>query len=218
MAASRTAEGRSAQQVRGTLATDQAELTRLTDEQTRLQSAFDATNNNDGGILLRLQALSRLGDTNATLGAAHLMLSLLFISIEILPVLMKVLLNVSPPTAYDRLAALRDRTDIDVEALQQEARRTVEQAQTELLVMAEQERVDRQKEAVKARRRARLAAEALARAVPPAPEVRPAGDAGEDAVRRPWETSPGLRLARSAAARTVRPLRRRSAERTATPA
>jgi hypothetical protein len=218
MAASRTAEGRSAQQVRGTLGTDQAELTRLTDEQTRLQAAFDATNNNDGGILLRLQALSRLGDTNATLGAAHLMLSLLFISIEILPVLMKVLLNVSPPTAYDQLAALRDRTDIDVEALQQEARRTVEQAQTELLVMAEQERVDRQKEAVKARRRARLAAEALARAVPPAPEVRPAGDAGEDAVRRPWETSPGLRLARSAAARTVRPLRRRSAERTATPA
>jgi hypothetical protein len=217
-AAASTAQGRSAQQAQGVLAADQAELSRLTDEQTRLQAAFDATNANNGGILLRLQALSRLSDTNATLGAAHLMLSLLFISIEILPVLMKVLLNISPPTAYDRLAALRDRTDIDVEALQQEARRTVEQAQTELLVMAEQERVDRQKEAVKARRRARLAAEALARAVPPAPEIRSAAEAGEDALRRPWETSPGLRLARNAAVRTVRPLLRRSAERAATPA
>ena len=217
-AASATAQQRSAQLAHGTLATDQAELTRLTGEQTRLQAAFDATNDNDGGILLRLQALSRLSDTNATLGAAHLMLSLLFIAIEILPVLMKVLLNISPPTAYDRLAALRDRTDIDVEALQQEARRTVEQAQTELLVMAEQERVDRQKEAVKARRRARLAAEALARAVPPAPEPRPAVEAGEDGGRRPWETSPGLRLARNAAVRTVRPLLRRGAERVATTA
>jgi hypothetical protein len=84
--------------------------------------------------------------------------------------------------------------------------------------MAEQERVDRQKEAVKARRRARLAAEALARAVPPAPEIRSAAETGEDAVRRPWETSPGLRLARNAAVRTVRPLLRRSAERAATPA
>ena len=210
-----SAQARSAQQAQGVLATDQGDLTRLTAEQTRLQASFDATNNNDGGILLRLQALSRLSDSNATLGAAHRLLSLLFISIEILPVLMKILLNVGPATAYDRLAALRDRTDIDVEALQQEARRTVEQAQTELLVMAEQERVDRQKEAVKARRRARLAAEALARAVPPAPELRPAE---EDTVRRPWETSPGLRLARSAAVRTVRPLLRRSSERTATPA
>jgi hypothetical protein len=218
LAAATAAQGRSAQQTQGSLAIDQAELTRLTDEQNRLQSAFDATTTNDGGILLRLEALSRLSDTNATLGAAHLLLSLLFISIEILPVLMKVLLNVSPPTAYDRLAALRDGTDVDVAALQQEARRTVEQAQTELLVMAEQERVDRQKEAVKARRRARLAAEALARAVPPAPEIRPATDTGDVGARRPWDTSPGFRLARSAAARTVRPLRRRTAERAATPA
>jgi hypothetical protein len=56
-----------------------------------------------GGILLRLEALDRLGDTNATLAAAQFMLSLLFMSVEILPVLMKLLLNFSPPTAYDRV-------------------------------------------------------------------------------------------------------------------
>jgi hypothetical protein len=214
LAAAGTAEARSAQQASADLGTHQAELTRLTEEQTRLQAAFDATNSGSGGILLRLEALSRLSDTNATLWAAQVMLSLLFMCVEILPVLMKLLLNFSPPSAYDRLAALRDGTDIDVEALKMEARRTVEQAQAELLVLAEQERVDRQKAAVLARRRARLAAEA----VPPSPEVQRTAareSTDEDAGRALWDTGP-LRLARSAAGRTVRSVRRRPADRVPT--
>jgi Domain of unknown function (DUF4407) len=214
LAAASAAETRSAQQARNGLTTHEAELTRLTEEQTRLQAAFDATNTGSGGILLRLEALSRLGDTNATLWAAQVMLSLLFMCIEILPVLMKLLLNFSPPSAYDRLAALRDGADIDVEALKLEARRTVEQAQAELLVLAENERVDRQKEAVLARRRARLAAQV----VPPSPEVQRSAAREpnvEDAGRQLWDTGP-LRLARSAAGRTVRSVRRRPAGRMTT--
>ena len=131
----------------------QDELDRLTEDQTRLQAAFDATNSGSGGILLRLEALSRLSDTNSTLWAAQVMLSLLFMCVEILPVLMKLLLNFSPPSTYDRLTAMRDSADLDVEGLQQQARRTVEQAEAELLVLAEKERVDRQRDAVLARRR-----------------------------------------------------------------
>src|SRR5919202_642626 len=100
VSAADAAAARGATQAAGDLATDQAELTRLTDDQTRLQAAFDATNSDNDGILIRLQALSRLSDTNATLATAHFMLALLFISIEILPVLMKILLNFSPATAY----------------------------------------------------------------------------------------------------------------------
>src|ERR671921_2696808 len=118
----------------------------LTADQARLQAAFDATNENNGGILIRLEALSRLSDESATLGMAHTMLSLLFMCIELLPVLMKVLLNFGPPSAYDKLTALRDSGDIDVEELQQDARREVEEAQAELLVMAERDRVERQKQ------------------------------------------------------------------------
>src|SRR3954453_20737222 len=150
------APGRGARPGARDLATDQAELTRLTGDQTRLQAAFDATNSDNDGILIRLQALSRLSDTNAPLATAHFMLALLFISIEILPVLMKIMLNFSPATAYDKLAALRDDSDVEIESLQQESRRTVEQAEQELLVMAETERGDRRKEAVEERRRARL--------------------------------------------------------------
>jgi hypothetical protein len=137
------------------------------------------------------------------------MLSLLFMSVEILPVLMKLLLNFSPPSAYDRLAALRDRTDVDVEELQMDARKTVEQAQAELLVLAEKERVDRQKDAVLARRRARIAAQS-APAVPETPAANEA--ASEDPGWALWDTGP-IRLARSAAGRTVRSVRRRPANR-----
>ncbi|SHG42013.1 DUF4407 domain-containing protein [Geodermatophilus nigrescens] len=198
------AEARSADLAAAALATDSAELARLTAELDRLQAAFDSTNEGSGGILLRLEALDRLSERNATLAAAKFMLSLLFMCVEILPVLMKVLLNFGPPTAYDRLAALRDSGDVDIEELQQQSRRSVAEAKEELLVMAEQERLDRQKAAIRVRRLAALAqeqidAEEAARPVPqPAPPVDEAG--------RIWDTGP-IRLARSAA-RTIRPTRR----------
>jgi hypothetical protein len=201
------AEARSLTQAQADLATDEAELATLTAEQARLQAAFDATNEDNGGILIRLEALDRLSDRSATLGMAHVMLALLFMCIELLPVLMKVLLNFGPPSAYDRLTALRDDGDIAVEELQQGARREVEEAQAELLVMAEQDRVERQKVALIARRR---------RAdVPPATPVetpRPRTPS-EETGRRMWDTGPIVGLARDAAVRTVRTVTRRPSNR-----
>ncbi|MCZ2859958.1 DUF4407 domain-containing protein [Blastococcus sp. VKM Ac-2987] len=216
VAAVGAAEGRSAQLATSSLDGDRAEFTRLTAELDRLQAAFDAQNEGSGGILLRLEALDRLGDENGTLAAAQFMLSLLFMCVEVLPVLMKLLLNFSPPTAYDRLAAMRDSGDVDLEEMAQESRRTVAQAKEELLVLAEKERVDRQKEAILARRRAALAEVAARvereRQVEPAP-VEPA--VGEE-PRQLWDTGPIRELARSAAVRTVRSVRRRPTDRTPT--
>jgi hypothetical protein len=209
VAASSAAEARSAQLAGSSLDTDRAELTRLTAEQDRLQASFDATNEGSGGILLRLEALDRLGDKNATLATAQFMLSLLFMCVEILPVLMKLLLNFSPPTAYDRLAALRDDGDVEIEELAQESRRTVAVAKEELLVMAEKERVDRQKEAILARRRAALADLASRVEAPPVP-------VGAVPEPRQWDTGPIRDLARSAAARTVRTVLRRPEDRVPT--
>ncbi|MGY2065592.1 DUF4407 domain-containing protein [Blastococcus sp. SYSU DS0619] len=216
VAAVGAAEGRSAALASSSLDGDRAELTRLTAELDRLQAAFDAQNEGSGGILLRLEALDRLGDKNGTLAAAQFMLSLLFMCVEVLPVLMKLLLNFSPPTAYDRLAAMRDSGDVDLEEMAQESRRTVAQAKEELLVLAEKERVDRQKEAILARRRAALAEVAARvereRQVEPAP-VEPV--VGEE-PRQLWDTGPIRELARSAAVRTVRSVRRRPGDRTPT--
>jgi hypothetical protein len=210
VAAASAAEARSAQLAGSSLETDRAELARLTAEQERLQAAFDAENEGSGGILLRLEALDRLGDKNATLAAAQFMLSLLFMCVEILPVLMKLLLNFSPPSAYDRLAALRDAGDVEIEELAQESRKAVAVAKEELLVMAEKERVDRQKEAILARRRAAIADLAAPR---PEPAPAPPADAAPESPRQMWDTGPIFDLARSAAARTVRTVWRRPEDR-----
>src|SRR5215207_4060886 len=208
VAAVSAAEGRSASLAASSLDSDRAEVARLTAEQDRLQTAFDATNEGSGGILLRLEALDRLGDKNGTLAAAQFMLSLLFMSVEILPVLMKLLLNFSPPSAYDRLAALRDSGDVDIEEMAQESRKSVAQAKEELLVMAEKERVDRQKEAILTRRRAALAdLAARTQAASQVPAV--AAEASDEASRPLFDTGPIRELARNAAIRTVRTVRRR---------
>jgi hypothetical protein len=199
---------RSMQQAAANLETDEAELARLTEQQTALQVAFDETNADNTGILIRLQALSALGESNATMAIAHYMLALLFISVELLPVLMKMLLNVGPRSTYDRLSDLRDDGDLEVEQLQQSARVEVEQAVQDLLVLAEKERVDKQKEQVLARRRARLAAAVAARESGEIPVPR-TESSPEDAGRRMWDTGPIIGLAREAASRTVRTMRRR---------
>ncbi|RBY85092.1 DUF4407 domain-containing protein [Blastococcus sp. TF02A-26] len=203
------AEQRSFALAQASLATDTAQLERLTADQDRLQAQFDATNEGSGGILMRLEALDRLSDRSTTLWAAKTMLSLLFLCVEMLPVLVKLLLNFGPPSAYDELAALRDRGDVEIEELQKQSRVEVAQAQEELLVLAEKERLDRQKEAILARRRTALAAAAAAAAAPaPAPAQAEAPPANaEDPLRALWDTGP-IRLARSAA-RTVRTARRR---------
>ena len=204
-AAAQAAEVRSLTQAQSDLATDQAQVASLTAEQQRLQAAFDATNENDGGILIRLEALSRLSDKSATLGAAHTMLSLLFMCIELLPVMMKVLLNFGPPSAYDKLTDLRDRSDLEIEELQQDARREIEEAQVELLVMAERDRVERQKELLRARRRRAV--------VEQVQQQQPQPVAEEATGRRIWDTGPIVGLARNAAARTVRSVTRRPSNR-----
>jgi hypothetical protein len=206
VAAASAAEGRSAQLASSALDTERAELARLTEQQTRLQTAFDATSEDSGGILMRLEALDRLGDRNMTLAGAQLMLTLLFMSIEILPVLMKLLLNFGPPSAYDKLAALRDSGDVEIEELQKGSRLTVAAAREELLVMAEQERIDRQKEAIVSRRQAVEAAEAAARAaaVRAAERAAEAAEAAGPDTLRPWDTGP-MRLARSVLGARRRP-------------
>ncbi|MGY1823275.1 DUF4407 domain-containing protein [Geodermatophilus sp. SYSU D00079] len=213
VAAAGAAEARSADLAAASLGSDRAELERLTAEQDRLQASFDGANEGSGGILARLEALDRLSDRNGTLAAAKFMLSLLFMCVEILPVLMKLLLNFGPPSAYDRLAALRDSGDVEIEEMQQESRLTVAKAREEMLVMAEKERIDRQKEAVLARRRAAavLAEEAARVAAAPARSATAEAPAVPE-PRQPWDTGP-IRLAR-AAARTVNSVRRRPAERT----
>ena len=86
------------------------------------------------------------------------------------------------------------------------------EAKEELLVMAEKERIDRQKEAI-------LAPPAGRRSRSWSRPVRGARRAGgsTEPSRPMWDTGPIRELARNAAARTVRSVRRRPADRVPTP-
>jgi hypothetical protein len=147
------------------LATDQALLTRLTDARTAEQAAFAAQNAESDGLLARLEAMDRLAADRPAAGTAHLMLFLLFLSVELLPVLMKVLLNFAEPTAYEQLEKMRDEEDVEAEKIRRDGRQRAQQARADLVVAAETDRMAREilDREIAAREEAERAAERKAR-------------------------------------------------------
>jgi hypothetical protein len=147
------------------LATDQALLTRLTDARAAEQEAFAAQNAESDGLLARLEAMDRLAADRPAAGTAHLMLFLLFLSVELLPVLMKVLLNFAEPTAYEQLEKMRDEEDVEAEKIRRDGRQRAQQARADLVVAAETDRMAREilDREIAAREEAERAAERKAR-------------------------------------------------------
>lgn len=72
-------------------------------EQQRETDDFVAKNRGDTGLLIRLQALSAVTAGSFTLNAARWLLFLLFVVIDCMPVMIKVMLNLGPANNYDVL-------------------------------------------------------------------------------------------------------------------
>jgi hypothetical protein len=142
--AAASADARSVALAQADLVTDQAELSRLTAARAAEQASFEAQNAQSTGILARLEAMSRLSADRPLVGTAHLVLFLLFLSIELLPVLVKVLLNLARPAAYDRLVELREEEEVEFEEIRREGRRRAQQARADLVVAAETDRIARE--------------------------------------------------------------------------
>lgn len=77
-------------------------------EELRNSSAQAASD----GLLARMTALWVSGLKSPLAMIAHIMLALLFIFVELLPVAMKTLMNLGKPSAYDQLAAIRDKSTV----------------------------------------------------------------------------------------------------------
>ncbi len=99
------------QQARSQLPALRSRYAALQADLQRISEPGTSVNFGDTGILAQLQALSQLSSRNATLLAAHLVVMALFFLIEILPVTIKILLNLQPPTAYDVVAKGARRQD-----------------------------------------------------------------------------------------------------------
>ncbi|GII90587.1 hypothetical protein Ssi02_08180 [Sinosporangium siamense] len=85
------------------LPTTEALLKAALQRQGNLQAAFDEENESVNGLLIRLQALNEVSGSDFTLGAARVVLFLLFLLIECLPVMVKLMQR---PGNYDRLLQL----------------------------------------------------------------------------------------------------------------
>jgi hypothetical protein len=97
-------------------------------EQASAQSAVT----NDNGILAQLSALSAAGAANPILKFAQIIVTLLFFLIEILPVMVKILLNLAPPTAYDKVLETQTKIITDQADLRRiAARRNAERKSDE---------------------------------------------------------------------------------------
>lgn len=81
----------------------QAELETRRSGRTAEQDAFDESIRNDTGLLSRIEALDSVGDRRGDLWLAQSLLFLLFMSLEVLPVLVKLMQVAGPRTVYDEL-------------------------------------------------------------------------------------------------------------------
>ena len=89
--------------------------------------------NADNGLLTQLKALGNATSGNATLGWARFLLFLVFLFIDIMPVFIKLLLNLAPESTYDSILAEEERKDKRVaehtRAVRQAAQRKAAQAE-----------------------------------------------------------------------------------------
>ncbi|GAB3853669.1 hypothetical protein GCM10027610_083960 [Dactylosporangium cerinum] len=121
---------------------DQEELDRLEVLKKAEEDQFKADTANDKGLLAQLGALSELTDKNSTLRTAYLMLLLFITTIEVLPVLVKFLMNLAPATAYDKILEKAEDTDFATAS----ARLSRQQERQEF---EQQARADREKEIIR---------------------------------------------------------------------
>ncbi|MGW5739923.1 caspase, EACC1-associated type [Amycolatopsis sp. NPDC003861] len=103
--ADRSTDQRAAETARQDARQARAKLDELRDRREKLlQESQDAEFGNSG-LLARLEAFGNLGKSNSTLGAAQWFLFALFLTIEVLPVVVKILHLSGPPSIYDILVS-----------------------------------------------------------------------------------------------------------------
>ena len=111
-ASNKTDESKAVSNAQANLTRAQAQLTADTNALNNLKSDFDVNNANNTGILARLKALDELRLHNLNMLVSEFVLFLFFAAIELLPVLVKLLLNRGPETSYERAVAEADEVSL----------------------------------------------------------------------------------------------------------
>jgi hypothetical protein len=118
-------------------------------ERDRAQLDLDKAEAGDTGLLVRLEALERLSKDHPITRTANIALFLLFMLIEILPVLVKLLLGVGKAPLYERLVARQEeQTESNTMTWARNTAR-IEQSKSDVWREIEEDRARRQVEAGK---------------------------------------------------------------------
>jgi hypothetical protein len=117
-----------------------------TEKERKRQLDGEATDAQKGntGLLARLEALDRLTDGHGMGQVTHQMLFLLFLCIEVLPVLVKLLWSFGPPSLYDKLAAGQDADIEQTERERSDGERSLTQQREATRLALERQRLDAQ--------------------------------------------------------------------------
>ncbi len=105
-------------------------------------STFITQNQNDSGLLIRMEALDAVTAGNVTLNAARWLLFALFVVIDCMPVMIKVMLNLGPETNYDRMLEAEERKQLRVADSNRAVRAAAEKLAAETVIDEAQSRLE----------------------------------------------------------------------------
>lgn len=200
-AAIAAAEGQSADVVANTqtsaaeqLADHRSELERLASQKQQEEDEFAASVRNDRGLLARMDALTNFTNHSATLKTAYLALLLFITAIEVLPVLVKFLMNLGPPTAYDLILRGAERRDVENATRAFDHERVMRERRFERMASAEAELHERAVENWQTRQLREVDADPTRFLDSPEQTTRPVGLSGRvRTVLRPWSGTSRVR-------------------------
>jgi hypothetical protein len=119
-----------------------AALASAQQQQAAETAKFTSQNDSDSGLLIRMQALDALTSGNLTLEAARWLLFALFVVIDCMPVMIKVMLNMGPESNYDRMLAAEEKKQLRVAASNRAVRQAAETLSAETVLGEAQSRLD----------------------------------------------------------------------------
>lgn len=137
-----SAQAKSQGEAKAQLPSAQAALNAAVAEQAQEKGTFTSENNNNGGLLIRLQALDAVAGGNLTLNTARWLLFALFVVIDCMPVMIKVMLNLGPESNYDRMLEAEERKQLRVAASNRALRQAAERMAGETVLGEARSRLD----------------------------------------------------------------------------
>ena len=126
-----------------------ANIEKLKGQLGETQNAGYALEDANTGIIARLKALKAISGNDSTASNAHLAVTLLFMSMEVLPVVFKVISNLGRRSQYDEVVEDREAFEVEAATADLKLRRDRDEIRRTAEMDAEKDRAEKQHEVVK---------------------------------------------------------------------